>query len=190
MSLALSAVLAYRLFYLWSERTSAASSSDQAASGFLDDQPSRSSSSNSSTDRTALAFLLGQHAVETLGVPLGLCIAHFVTAAAPSVLAAPSDQQLPQRGRAPAHHHQQHQLASFYAAALLSALELLAFARTVQTAPGGYALHIDATFPVGAVLFLVVWACDRLMRRGLDDAKVGLEASRRLSQAVGRAKAD
>ena len=67
---------------------------------------------------------------------------------------------------------------------MLSALELLAFAHTALHTPGGYKLHLDASFPVGALFFLFVWASDRSMRRTLDDAKLGLEASRRLSRAV------
>lgn len=176
MALALSAVLVYRLFYLWTE----GDDTSGASTVVIDNQP---------PNRSLLGFLLGRHAVETLGVPLGLCISRFVTAAAPSVLEAlPNQQQQPRQ--APYQYP-----ASFYAAAALSALELLAFARTALTTPGGYALHIDASFPVGAAFFLFVWASDRNMRRGLDDAKLGLEASRRLSQAVnvgggGRAKAD
>lgn len=175
-------MLAYRLFNLWGERTAAA-----AAAATASDPSPHNSSSNSSTQQL-LPFLLGQHAVEALGVPLGLCIAHFITAAAPSVLAALPEQQQQQQQQPAADHR--HYPASFHAAALLSALELVAFVRTALTAPGGYVLHIDATCPVGAVFFLFVWACDAHMRRGLRDAKVGLEASRRLSQAVGRAKVD
>ena len=150
-------MLAYRLFYLWTEGDTESQSSTSTT--LLDNQDSRS----------LLGFLLGRHAVEALGVPLGLCISRFVTAAAPSVLEALPNQQ---QQEAPYQYP-----ASFYVAAALSALELLAFVRTALTTPGGYALHIDASFPVGAAFFLFVWASDRNMRRGLDDAKLTSSAA-------------
>lgn len=175
VSLALSAVLAYRLYYLWDEQAQAAA----ASTLLVPDQQQQQQQPKGGL----LPFLFDQHGVETLGVPLGLCIAHFITTAAPSVLAALPEQQQQQP---PSQKQQQQQQypKTFHLAALLALLELLAFARTALTTPGGYTLHIDATFPVGAVYFLFVWACDGNMRRSLHDAKMGLEASRRLSQAV------
>lgn len=166
VALGLSAVLAYRLLHLWTTQ------GPHAADPLLDDN---------THPPGLLPFLLGRHAVETLGVPLGLCISRFVTAAAPSVLEALPSQQQEQKPQAASHHQYP---PSFYHAALLSALELLAFAHTALNTPGGYTLHLDASFPVGALFFLFVWASDRSMRRTLDDAKLGLEASRRLSRAV------
>lgn len=128
-----------------------------------------------SEEAKSLVSFLVSNAVEALGVPLGLLIAHYIHAAAPPL----------------AHNSQQPRQPypwSFFAALVLSILEVIIFTRLARQP--SYVFHIDATLPVGAIYFVFVWICDIIMYRNINDAKLGLEATQRLSETVARTKAD
>ena len=186
VSLALSAVLAYRLYRLWDEQPPPGSGT---TGGLL---PADGGGGSGSGGFGFAAMFLLQHLVEVTGVALGLLVAHYIRAAAPGVLAPRSGEAataLPQQtagGRsssAASAWFPPDYPWSFNACLALTLLELLAFARVA--AQPSYEFHIDATLPVGAIYFVFVWRSDVAMRRSLDDAKMGLEASQRLVRTVG-----
>lgn len=110
-----------------------------------------------SSDESLSSFL--QHnIVECLGTIQGVLISHYVSKP---------------RNKYP---------WSFYLALLISIIEIVAFIDIARKPD--YVFHVDATLPVGAIYLIFVWGSDTMMNRSLLDAKLGIEASRRLAQSV------
>lgn len=103
-------------------------------------------------------IFLQNNVVECLGMLQGFLIAHYVR--------KPRDSYP----------------WTFYTAFIIAIIEIIAFYRLAIKPE--YTFHVDATLPVGAIYFIFVWGSDAMMNRSLLDAKLGIEASRRLSEHV------